>query len=169
MKTKKSFPLSKVYQLIQTGPVVMVTTAQKGKQNIMAMSWHMMVEFEPLDHKAVYNVLKNICEKEKIKFKEEPLKQLARTSAGDLRGAVNDLQLLTQDKKKLKKEDLKELSERNKEETIINALLKIFKTKSAKSAMMTRFFVFMLPPRIRSRRSLLKRHPPLPEQLIVGL
>src|ERR1035437_4467963 len=40
-------PLSKVYPLLEPGPVVLLTTAHKGHANIMAMSWHMMVEFEP--------------------------------------------------------------------------------------------------------------------------
>lgn len=44
---KKSFPLEKVYQLLEPGPVVMVSTLWKGKPNIMSMSWHMMMEFEP--------------------------------------------------------------------------------------------------------------------------
>ena len=44
---KKSLPLSKVYGLLEPGPVVLVTTASKGRPNIMAMSWHMMIDFEP--------------------------------------------------------------------------------------------------------------------------
>ncbi len=44
---KKSFPLSKVYGLLEPGPVVLLTTAEKGRPNIMAMSWHTMLEFEP--------------------------------------------------------------------------------------------------------------------------
>ncbi len=40
-------PLSKVYQVLEPGPVVLLTTAQKGRANVTAMSWHMMVEFEP--------------------------------------------------------------------------------------------------------------------------
>lgn len=49
---KKAFPLSKAYQLLEPGPVVMVTTASgatasRGKANIMTMSWHMMIDFEP--------------------------------------------------------------------------------------------------------------------------
>lgn len=44
---KKSFPLSKVYTLLEPGPVVLVTTAKSGKSNIMTMSWHTMMEFEP--------------------------------------------------------------------------------------------------------------------------
>jgi flavin reductase (DIM6/NTAB) family NADH-FMN oxidoreductase RutF len=43
----KNLPLSKVYQLLEPGPVVLLTTAQKGRANVMTLSWHMMVEFEP--------------------------------------------------------------------------------------------------------------------------
>jgi len=43
----KDLPLSKVYQLIEPGPVVLLTTARKGRADVMTMSWHMMVEFEP--------------------------------------------------------------------------------------------------------------------------
>ena len=44
---KTSFPLSEVYRLIESGPVVLVTTARAGRANIMPMSWHLMMEFEP--------------------------------------------------------------------------------------------------------------------------
>lgn len=43
----KDLPLAEVYQLIEPGPVVLLTTAHKGRANVMAMSWHMMVEFTP--------------------------------------------------------------------------------------------------------------------------
>ena len=43
----KNLPLSKVYQLLEPGPVVLLTTARRGGANIMTLSWHMMVEFEP--------------------------------------------------------------------------------------------------------------------------
>ncbi len=44
---KKAYPQSKVYRLLEPGPVVMVTTEQRGRPNIMTMSWHVMMEFEP--------------------------------------------------------------------------------------------------------------------------
>ncbi len=43
----KSFPLSKVYGLLEPGPVVLVTTAGPKRPNVMPMSWHTMIEFEP--------------------------------------------------------------------------------------------------------------------------
>lgn len=43
----KNLPLSKVYQLLEPGPVVLLTTAHKGCANVMTMSRHMMMEFTP--------------------------------------------------------------------------------------------------------------------------
>lgn len=40
-------PLSQVYRLLEPGPVVLLTTAADGRANVMTMSWHMMMEFEP--------------------------------------------------------------------------------------------------------------------------
>lgn len=44
---EKTFPLSRVYRLLEPGPVVLVTTSHKGKANIMTQSWHTMMEFVP--------------------------------------------------------------------------------------------------------------------------
>jgi len=44
---KRSIALSRVYGLLEPGPVVLLATAQRGKANIMTLSWHTMMEFEP--------------------------------------------------------------------------------------------------------------------------
>jgi flavin reductase (DIM6/NTAB) family NADH-FMN oxidoreductase RutF len=44
---KTTFPLSEVYWLLEPGPVVLVTTARAGRANVMPMSWHLMMGFEP--------------------------------------------------------------------------------------------------------------------------
>jgi flavin reductase (DIM6/NTAB) family NADH-FMN oxidoreductase RutF len=44
---KRNLVLSKVYGLLEPGPVVLLTTALKGQRNVMTMSWHTMMEFEP--------------------------------------------------------------------------------------------------------------------------
>jgi flavin reductase (DIM6/NTAB) family NADH-FMN oxidoreductase RutF len=43
----KNQPLAKVYKWLEPGPVVFLTTTRRGRANIMTLSWHMMVEFEP--------------------------------------------------------------------------------------------------------------------------
>lgn len=44
---KKNLPLARAYQLLEPGPVVLLTTSHKGRDNVMTMSWHTMMEFEP--------------------------------------------------------------------------------------------------------------------------
>ena len=43
----QEYPLAKVFQLLEPGPTVLVSTAQDGRANLMTMTWHMMMEFEP--------------------------------------------------------------------------------------------------------------------------
>jgi flavin reductase (DIM6/NTAB) family NADH-FMN oxidoreductase RutF len=44
---KRSLALSRVYGLLEPGPVLLLTTAHKGRANVMTLSWHTMMEFEP--------------------------------------------------------------------------------------------------------------------------
>ena len=74
----------------------------------------------------IAEILKNICIKEHISFEEDALRQLARQSGGDVRSALNDLQILSNGK--VTREEVGTLSDREKEEELSNALLKIFKT-----------------------------------------
>jgi flavin reductase (DIM6/NTAB) family NADH-FMN oxidoreductase RutF len=45
--TKRALPLARVYGLLEPGPVVLLTTRGKGRANVMTLSWHTMMEFEP--------------------------------------------------------------------------------------------------------------------------
>jgi len=91
------------------------------------------IEFKNLSYETVFNILKKICEGEKINYNAEVLKDLARRSGGDARGAINDLQILTSVKNTL--ENLDELGEREQTESITNALRIIFKSKKAENVL----------------------------------
>ncbi|MDB5414949.1 MAG: flavin reductase [Rubritepida sp.] len=49
MKTyvKQDFPLAEVRRHLEPGPIVLVSSAWKGKTNIMTMGWHMVMGFTP--------------------------------------------------------------------------------------------------------------------------
>lgn len=49
MKTyaKKDFPVSEIRRYLEPGPIVMVSSQWKGKNNIMTMGWHTVMEFTP--------------------------------------------------------------------------------------------------------------------------
>ena len=44
---KRSYQLAKVYSLLEPGPVLLLATAGKARPNVMTLSWHMPMEFEP--------------------------------------------------------------------------------------------------------------------------
>lgn len=44
----KTFPLNKAFTLLEPGPVVLVTTHDGRKSNVMTISWTMVMDFTPL-------------------------------------------------------------------------------------------------------------------------
>lgn len=44
---KSNYPLIDVRRHLETGPIVLVSSAWRGETNIMTMGWHMMMQFSP--------------------------------------------------------------------------------------------------------------------------
>ena len=44
---EKTYPLFRVYQLLEPGPVVLVTTMRRGRANFITQKWPSEMEFEP--------------------------------------------------------------------------------------------------------------------------
>lgn len=89
-----------------------------------------LVEFKRPDHQTVLTVLRAVCQSENINYEEKALASLARRSGGDIRGALIDLQTLTESNS-FTMDNLSLLGERHQTETIFNALMKVFKTTDA--------------------------------------
>lgn len=43
----KELPLERAFMLIEPGPVLLVTTRDRGRNNIMTITWHMVMDFTP--------------------------------------------------------------------------------------------------------------------------
>lgn len=109
-------------------PVILTATNPFENKFSSLRSKSVMIEFMKLDYLSVFEILRRICDSEKIRYEEDVLKLLSRRCGGDARAAINDLQMLTQEKGELSRESIEELSDRNKTESIMAALNKIFKT-----------------------------------------
>ena len=44
---KEDFPVHRVRQYLEPGPIVLVSSRWRGKTNIMTMGWHTVMEFTP--------------------------------------------------------------------------------------------------------------------------
>ncbi len=109
-------------------PVVMTANDPYDKKFSPLRKASVMIEFRQLSSMDVKEFLAKVAAAEKIKADDEALAVLANRSAGDLRGAVVDLQLLCSGTTRLTKEAVNELSERNRVEEMESALVRVFKT-----------------------------------------
>lgn len=102
------------------------------KFNLLRQKSELVGLKEP-DYKVVLTILKDICLKENLAVSNDVLTSISIKSRGDIRGAINDLQSLSKmDEKSL----VKEISERNKEVSIFNALQFVFKNAQLDSKML---------------------------------
>lgn len=108
-------------------PIIMTLTNPWDNKFSSLRSKSELLQFNTLAVKDVCTKLKEIADKEKIAYDDSTLRCLARRANGDLRSAINDMQTLTTEGK-LTKESLDELGERNRLDTMLSALTKIFKT-----------------------------------------
>ena len=95
----------------------------------------LMLEFTKIDHKVMQSYLQEICKKENIEAEEKALASLARQSDGDLRSALIDLQICAS-KKYINLAQVTGLSDRKRQESVLQALALIFKSSSANNALL---------------------------------
>lgn len=109
-------------------PIVMTANDPYDKKLSDLRKKCQLINFEELNEEDVVRYLEALCKKEKIKFENGVLNELARINKNDLRGCINDLQVLII-KNNLKLDDIELLGKREKDENIINSLRVLFKSK----------------------------------------
>jgi len=114
---------------------VVLTCNNPYDQKLRALREHChAVQFKKFSVFDIEKKLKQICDGEGIKIDKEILRQLTKRVEGDLRAAIIDLERLSHGKKEITQDDLEVLSYREREQSIFDALMMIFKTKSALAA-----------------------------------
>jgi len=83
--------------------------------------------------KSIFGLLKRICDSEGITADLKVLKTISDRCKGDIRSAVNDLQSICLDKRRLDIQSLDVLGYRDKNKIIFDALRDIFKTRDIQS------------------------------------
>jgi replication factor C large subunit len=115
-------------------PVIMTANDAWSKKLKPLRTASTLVQFDPLNIDVVVSILEDICKKEKIDFDIAALRALARKADGDLRGAINDLEIIARYSKKFEKDNIEEVAEREKKESILSALVKVFKNSDVNIA-----------------------------------
>ena len=93
-----------------------------------------MIEFTSLRYTSINALLKKIADDERIEYEDKALLNIATRSSGDARSAIIDMQATLDENNKVTESAVSELDDRDRDEKIINALLKVFKTTSEDTA-----------------------------------
>ena len=119
-----------ILRIIDTSvyPIILVANEPYDKRFSALRKKAILLEYKARPYTSILKFLKKICKEEGIRYDEEALIVLARRAGGDLRAAINDLQSLSSGNKRLTRSMLDEYGERDKTDTIIQALIKVFKT-----------------------------------------
>jgi len=101
-----------------------------------------LVQMKEVDYKIILDILRDVCGKENCVVSNEILTSIAIKARGDVRAALNDLQILSRmDAPEL----IKEVDERNKEQSIFTALQHVFKTAKIDAKMIRVFDEVHMP------------------------
>ena len=90
--------------------------------------------FTRLSKVEVSSVLKAVLDREKIGSQPDVIDKIAENAEGDLRAAINDLQMMVEGRLELELEHSRVLGKRNQEKEIRTALHSIFRAKSVREA-----------------------------------
>ena len=76
-------------------PMILVTSDPTDRKITALQRLCQMVEFKPIPERDVVERLEHICINEKLNYEKEALEYLAKMTRGDLRAAINDLQIVS--------------------------------------------------------------------------
>jgi len=128
--------ISELIKLISETKYPIIITANKPYiSKLSTLRKHCrMVELASLSVRDIETHLNKIIKKEGINIERDALRQLAKQAEGDLRAAMNDLESLAGRKKKITQGDVDILSKREREQTVYDALNKVFKADTIMDA-----------------------------------
>jgi replication factor C large subunit len=112
-------------------PVVLTANDAYNPRFSTIRKYCLLIEYKKPTIREIMSHLKKICAKEGIEADEEALKFIVERSARDVRSAVNDLQVLTQGKKRLLYDEVVWYAGRDRKEVIFNILRTILYSKDS--------------------------------------
>ena len=102
------------------------------------------IEFRDVGKRSIVPVLRDICRKEGIEFEDAALDQIADMNSGDLRGAIKDLQALTEGRDSIVESDVV-TGERDTTQGIFEYLDVVIKEGDAETALKSSYDVDETP------------------------
>ncbi len=121
-----------ITKIIKEGhhPLVMMANDPYSKRIKSLKSRCQVISIRKVHTNSIVALLKKICLKEGVEFEEYVLRTLAKRSNGDLRSAINDLEIIARGKESITTEDLKIISQKDDIHNIFDSVRTVLKSKN---------------------------------------
>lgn len=93
-----------------------------------------VIRLSKIDSRSIARRLEEICREEGVRVDGTITRNLSRWSSGDIRSAVNDLQMMCEGRKELTEKDFESLGFRERGSDILSVLPTIFRSKNPNAA-----------------------------------
>ncbi|MDO9043966.1 MAG: replication factor C large subunit [Methanobacteriaceae archaeon] len=91
-----------------------------------------VIKMQKVHTNSIAAFLKKICHKEGVKFDDDVIKELAKRSSGDMRSAINDLEVMAQGKDQITMEDIAVVGIKDATSNIFDSVRIVLKSKTLK-------------------------------------
>ncbi|HDP73664.1 MAG TPA: replication factor C large subunit [Candidatus Woesearchaeota archaeon] len=115
---------------VSSFPVIFTANDSSSKSLSEIRKKSVSIEFTAVNYTDILKRLQHICSIKKISYDEPSLKKIAIAANGDMRSAINDLMIASAADSKVDNSSIDFLYNRDRQDTIAQALVKIIKAKS---------------------------------------
>lgn len=111
-------------------PVIMMANDLYSKRITTLKTKCQLIKINKIHTNSIMAMLKRICVKEGVEFEEHVLRTLAKRSRGDLRSAINDLEMMARGSESVTSQDLEALAEKDTVQNIFDSVRTVLKSRN---------------------------------------
>lgn len=121
-----------ISKIIKEGhhPLIMMANDPYSKRIKSLKSKCQVINIRKVHTNSIMALLKRICINEGVDFEEHVLRTLAKQSKGDLRSAINDLEIIARGKESIRSHDLEMISKKDEIRSIFDSVRGVLKSKN---------------------------------------
>lgn len=121
-----------ISKIIKEGhhPLIMMANDPYSKRLKSLKPKCQLITIRKVHTNSIVALLKRICIKEGVDFEEHVLRTLAKQSRGDLRSAINDLEILARGRESITSTDLEMISQKDEVRNIFDSVRGVLKSKN---------------------------------------
>jgi len=116
-------------------PVVLTANDPWNPKLRSLRSYCQMVQFNKVNYFTIIKKLEIIARNENVQISNDIITEIAKSAKGDIRSAINDLEIIITGKNKIENKDLESIGFREKEINIFEVIKTIFKTNKIEDAL----------------------------------